>query len=61
MNDYKQRKVAVKYVELCGLKDGQRKVGKNCLAKTQSEIAKDLGISNRNYRRCKNELASRSN
>lgn len=40
----KQRKVAVQYVELVGLRDGE-KLSDNHKALTQSEIAKQLGVS----------------
>ena len=40
----KQRKVAVEYVNLCGLSNGQ-KLAQNDLAKSQEEIAGELGIS----------------
>lgn len=45
----KMRKVAVEYVELCGLKNGE-KLGNSCRAKPQEEIAKELGISERALR-----------
>ena len=44
-----QRKVAVEYVELCGLKHGQRGDYRQS-AITQSDIAKQLGINERGLR-----------
>lgn len=53
-NPAKMRKAIAEYVELVGLKDGQRKdyqLGKNCLPKlTQKEIADELGMSERDLR-----------
>ncbi|MSU01377.1 hypothetical protein [Tissierella pigra] len=45
----KQRKVAVQYVELCGLRHGQRGDYRQS-ALTQADIAQNLGISERALR-----------
>lgn len=45
-DEIKQRKVAVKYVELCGLKNGE-KLCDNRTALTMDEIAEQLGTSKR--------------
>lgn len=44
------RKVAVEYVELCGLRNGE-KLSHNDKAMTQDEIAQQLGISKANLTR----------
>jgi len=48
----KQRKVAVQYVELCGLRkgDNQYSIGENRRSLTQKEIANNLGIPERTLR-----------